>query len=121
MSNLFVTSLAQGARVFGTVAGRTDIFASIRVSGVRGDPRFTINDCIMGTPCGVPNLLSFPSNINNVDLPQEMAPMTFTGLKLVSIWEQQKILQDPRDERYSNLGNEELWREINKDTPQVEE
>lgn len=124
VGNLFVIPFAQGAKVYGRVAGFGDIFASEIVTGVKGDPRFTINDCTMGVACRIPekstfpsNNNTFPSNINTLNLPLNFDPLTLGGFELISVWEQQKILQDPRDERYSNLGNEELWWEINREIP----
>ncbi len=95
-----------GARVFGEVQGMGDRLAAqfVEVAGGGINPEFTINGCVMGISCQ-----GFEER-TYVDVPLNTEIPVLAKIELISVWFKRKTMEDPRDSRYSNLGNEELWR-----------
>lgn len=105
-----------GAAVFGEVQGMGDRLAAqfVEVEGGGFDPDFTINGCVMGIPCEGFEERSYVEVPLNTEIP------VLAQFEPISVWFQRKTMEDPRDSRYSNLGNEELWR-VKQDSIVAEE
>jgi filamentous hemagglutinin family protein len=114
VSSLSVAPDAQGARVFGTVAGASGRNAAPLVTGASADPDFTINGCVIGIPCFSDLVLpppaqprSNPPEVPPGD-PATFKPLAFPPVVVVRPPEDTS-LDDPSTTQFSNFGNEELW------------
>ena len=68
VSSLSVAPNAQGARVFGTVAGASGRNAAPLVTGAFADPDFTINGCVIGIACFTTVLIPPPAQPRTIHL-----------------------------------------------------
>ena len=114
VSSLSVAPNAQGARVFGTVAGASGRNAAPLVTGAFADPDFTINGCVIGIACFTTVLIPPPAQPRTT--PPEVRPgnpATFEPLDIPPIVvarpPEDTSLDDPTTTQFSNFGNEELW------------
>ena len=119
VSSLSVAPDAQGARVFGTVAGASGRNAAPLVTGAFADRDFTINGCVIGIPCFSTFVIPPPAQPRS-NPPQVVAgdPATFKPLDFPPVVvvrpPEDTSLDDPSTTQFSNFGNEELWTEKDK-------
>ena len=114
VTSLSVAPNAQGASVFGTVAGASGRNAAPLVTGAFADPDFTINGCVIGIACFTTVLIPPPAQPRTT--PPEVRPgnpATFEPLDIPPIVvarpPEDTSLDDPTTTQFSNFGNEELW------------
>ena len=70
VGSLALSSSAQGATLFGTVNGVSGTPAALQVTGPSGNLAFTINNCVIGTDCNAPPMVTPPPP------PPSSAPVT---------------------------------------------
>ena len=102
-----------GAEVYGTINGLVGRYAAeaVQMEGSVIDPDFRINGCVMGISCEGWDARVYVDIPIDIDVQFRPIYQRDTEDYLVKEWFQRRTLQDPRDSRYSNMGNEELWRE----------
>jgi len=119
VTSLSVAPNAQGARVFGTVAGASGRDAAPLVTGASGDFDFTINGCVIGIACFTTVVIPPPAQPESYPPPviagdsATFKPLDFPPVVVVRPPEDTS-LDDPSTTQFSNFGNEELWTEKGK-------